>query len=471
MPLPGTASTPAPDAGDASGREARSEAGEAGRGLDEAEAEGMGPAGGAPGSRADEVKTDGSSRPVRPRTELMRKVDPGKTGMLRPVQGSVSGGLRRAHTDLATLYRVTNAINAHSEPHDLADALAQTVLTVLEADSAAVLLRNQKDGKPEPEVVRERGSDDPVPIEDAKVSRTVVSQVVSKGVSILSRNVQEDERYTGESLIISRTQSVMCVPLLAQSEVIGALYVDNRQSRDAFDEHDLELLAAIGNQAGVAIQRVGLLSELENLFFSSIRSLVAAVDRKDGYTHGHSERVTAFALKLGKALSMSEHEAEVLQLAGLLHDLGKIGVPERVLNKPGELTDEEFDEMKLHPVHGAEIISNIQSPYMSEIVPAVRYHHESWDGKGYPEGLKGAKTPLSARVLALADAFDAMTSDRPYRKGFSTERAAEIVRDCSGTQFDPELAKVFLRLHERGELILPDTMALKYTTMATVKPN
>jgi len=138
-----------------------------------------------------------------------------------------------------------------------------------------------------------------------------------------------------------------------------------------------------------------------------------------------------------------------------------------VLNKPGELTDEEVEQMKLHPVHGAEIISTIDSPYVSEIVPAVRHHHEWWNGQGYPDGLVGEETPRLARLLAVADAFDAMTSDRPYHKGCSMDRAIQIIRDCAGTQFDPELAKGFVDLHERGELVLPKTMALKYTTMAT----
>jgi len=257
------------------------------------------------------------------------------------------------------------------------------------------------------------------------------------------------------------------VPLLAQSEVIGALYVDSRAGPNAFNDQDLELLGAVGNQAGVALQRVKLLAELEDLFFSSIRSLVAAIDRKDQYTHGHSERVTTFALKIAKEIGLAEHERGILRLAGLLHDVGKIGVPEYVLNKPGELTDEEYEKVMLHPVDGAEIISTIQSPFVPEIAAAVRHHHEHWDGSGYPEGLSGEEMPRVARVLALADSFDAMPSDRPYRKGFSMDRAVKIVKDCAGTPFHPAVGATGGRLPARGQLFLPDTMAHKYTTMAT----
>ncbi|MHC4201671.1 MAG: HD domain-containing phosphohydrolase [Planctomycetota bacterium] len=399
-------------------------------------------------------------------TELMRVVDPGNTGILKLEDLHAQGRLERAHRDLVTIYRVSNAINGLSEPRELADTLAQTVADVMQAGRAAVLLKSR--GGDSVDLVAEHGSG-VTPGREISVSRTVVSEVVGKGVSRLSRNVQEDARYAaGESLIIQQVQSMMCAPLLAQSEVIGVLYVDSTTA-DAFDEQDLELLAAIGNQAGVALQRVKLLADLDNLFFSTIRSLVRAVDAKDPYTHGHSERVTAFALKLAAQLDMSRHDREIVQLAGLLHDVGKIGVPESVLHKPGELDDEEFEKMKLHPVHGAEIISNIESANVPEITTAVRHHHERWDGSGYPDGLEGEQSPLIARLLGLADAFDAMTSDRPYRKGFAMDRAVGVVRDCAGTQFDPQLAEAFAKIHERGELILPRTMALKYTTMATPK--
>ncbi len=446
-----------------------------GAGVAERDAEGESPVGEAeaePSPLADLVEVEEEHgpgeehEPVGKGTELIRHIDPGNTGILKLEDVQTQGRLERAHRDLVTIYRVSNAINALSEPRELADTLAQTVADVMQAGRAAVLLK--RPGSDSVDLVAEHGLG-VIPGQEVSVSRTIIADVVGKGVSRLSRNVQEDARYAaGESLIIQQVQSMMCAPLLAQSEVIGVLYVDST-TPDAFNEQDLELLWAIGNQAGVALQRVKLLADLDNLFFSTIRSLVRAVDAKDPYTHGHSERVTAFALKLAAQIDMSRHDREIVQLAGLLHDVGKIGVPESVLHKPGELDDEEYEKMKLHPVHGAEIISNIESANVPEITTAVRHHHERWDGSGYPDGLNGEQSPLIARLLGLADAFDAMTSDRPYRKGFAMDRAVGVVRDCSGTQFDPELAKAFAKIYERGELILPRTMALKYTTMATPK--
>lgn len=411
-------------------------------------------------------RKDSAPDSKNPSTELVRKVDPGDAKMLKDEGAEFQ--LRRAHRDLVTIYRVINAINAQQDPRELTDTIAQLVLEVTKADRVAVLVGKGSEAIVNPVACRERGKE--AGASSFAVSRTVAADVLRKGVSVLSRNVPKDERYSaGQSLIMQCVQSMMCVPLLAQGEIVGAIYVDSRGNINAFDEQDLELLAAIGNQAGVALKRAQLVRDLEDLFFSSIRSLVAAIDAKDRYTHGHSERVTTFALKLAKELGLPEHEYEVLRLAGLLHDVGKIGVPEWVLNKPGELTDEEFALIMRHPVHGAEIISNIKSPYVPEIAASVLHHHERWDGSGYPDGLKGEESPIVARVLSLADAFDAMTSDRPYRKGYRMEQAAEVVRECSGSQFDPGLVEVFQKLYKRGELILPQTMALKYTTSATPK--
>ena len=153
---------------------------------------------------------------------------------------------------------------------------------------------------------------------------------------------------------------------------------------------------------------------------------------------------------------------EIIQLGALLHDIGKIGVSEKVLNKKGALTDEEFDEIKKHPVNGAEMLQRIHHKHINEITQIVLYHHEKWNGKGYPEGLKEDNTPQLARVVAVADAFDAMTTDRPYRKGFTADKAISIIKECAGSHFDPVLAKIFQRMYAEGGLVLPATMAKKY---------
>ncbi len=173
------------------------------------------------------------------------------------------------------------------------------------------------------------------------------------------------------------------------------------------------------------------------------RALVAAVEARDPYTRGHSDRVTAYALSIGHQLGMPEARLEILELAGLLHDVGKIGVPEAVLNKPARLQTTEFDVIHRHPVQGADIVRNIRHPLTADVTRAVLHHHERWDGQGYPQGLSGTDIPLEARILAVADTFDALTSDRPYRKGMTGEEADRILATLAGTQLDPEVAAAF----------------------------
>lgn len=184
--------------------------------------------------------------------------------------------------------------------------------------------------------------------------------------------------------------------------------------------------------------------QLKQEHLSTIQALAAAVDAKDRYTQGHSQRVAHYAVELAERLGFTETRRERLFIAGTLHDIGKIGVPDAVLHKPGPLSPEERLQMEQHPVLGEQILKEV--PQLADTLPGVRHHHERWDGKGYPDGLVGEAIPLEARVLALADTFDAMTSDRPYRRGMSYERALEEIERCAGAQFDPALAPVFVEM-------------------------
>jgi HD-GYP domain-containing protein (c-di-GMP phosphodiesterase class II) len=225
-----------------------------------------------------------------------------------------------------------------------------------------------------------------------------------------------------------------------------------------FNEAELELLAAIGNQAGIALHRAKLLRDVETLFLDLMKAIASMIDAKDGYTHKHSERVAAFGVRLARHLGFDEDSLAIVELSGLLHDVGKIGVPDAILNKPGKLTESEFKEMRLHTVHGARILSNIQGEKIASLLPGVKYHHERWDGKGYPEGLKGDQIPMLGRLLGVADFLDALTSKRSYRENCLTlEEAVLMVKDLEGKAFDPVVVKAAVELHKRGELALPSS--------------
>lgn len=182
--------------------------------------------------------------------------------------------------------------------------------------------------------------------------------------------------------------------------------------------------------------------------FDLFHAMVQAIDNKDGYTRKHSEEVTEYSVSMARALELDEDMIQTIQVSGLLHDVGKIGVPDHILRKPGHLTDEEYQVMKQHPVFGALIVGAM--PGMEEVVHGVRHHHERYDGLGYPDGLAGTDIPLIGRIMAVADAYSAMTTHRPYRKGMTTRQALTQIRSGLGTQFDPEIGELFIRLQEEG---------------------
>ena len=194
-----------------------------------------------------------------------------------------------------------------------------------------------------------------------------------------------------------------------------------------------------------------------DLFISSIRAFAAAIDAKDPYTRGHSERVAAFSRTIARHLALKEEVLHRVWIGALLHDVGKIGIEDRILKKGGVLSAEEYEQMKLHPVIGAEILSPIEQ--LKEMLPSVRWHHEAWNGRGYPDGLKGEEIPLLARVVAVADCFDAITTSRPYQRAYAPAFAVETITKLAGSRFDAKVVTAFLKAFEAGEIqAAPDEM-------------
>jgi HD-GYP domain-containing protein (c-di-GMP phosphodiesterase class II) len=364
------------------------------------------------------------------------------------------GLLERIARHLRTLHEVSGVLASARDMAGVSKATLGSILDVTGADRAAIVLRRGDPEADRAEVaaaqLREPGT------QTFTVSQTLVADVIAKGMSTFAHDASADERFaSGLSVITQRVRSVMCVPLRTTDEILGALYADSLSGAGRFSEADLELLAAIGNQAGVALHRVRLMGEIERLLIDTIRAIAATIDAKDGYTHRHSERVALLSKHLAIALGMSPEEQHTVELSGLLHDVGKIAVPDSILNKPGRLTDEEFAEMMQHPAHGDRILGNIQSAAIKAVLPGVRSHHEKWDGTGYPDGLAGEDIPLLGRLVGVADVFDALTSARAYRGALAPEFAVNVIREGSGTHFDPRLAELIVELHTRGVLLPP----------------
>ncbi len=246
-----------------------------------------------------------------------------------------------------------------------------------------------------------------------------------------------------ERLLEAGYLSLIRLPLIVKSEITGIMSLASRRPA-AFGPADLATLEKLSAQIVVALENSRLVGDLENLLISTIKTLSDTIDAKSPWTRGHSERVTALALKLARKFGIDGDRLKDFEIGGLLHDIGKIGTYEDILNKPGKLTPEETEQLQKHPLKGAEILSNIRQ--LEHIVPIVRHHHEFYDGRGYPDGLKGELIPFEARILSVADTVDAMASDRPYRKGLPMKFIFEELKRCSGKQFDPKVVSAFFGL-------------------------
>ena len=238
---------------------------------------------------------------------------------------------------------------------------------------------------------------------------------------------------------------VVADPIAHDGHVVGVLVAGNKTGPDAdLSSLETQFLDATADFLGVFHENLARFAEQHALFLGTVKALTAAIDAKDRYTFGHSERVACLAAHMARAMRLSAEEVEDYHIAGLVHDVGKIGVPEQILCKPAKLTDAEFEQIKRHPRIGYQILKDI--PRLTDILPGVLHHHERWDGRGYPDGLQGENIPVIARVLSLADSFDAMSSSRAYRAALPREQVLAEVQRCAGIQFDPELADIFVRL-------------------------
>jgi putative nucleotidyltransferase with HDIG domain len=253
--------------------------------------------------------------------------------------------------------------------------------------------------------------------------------------------------------------SVMCVLLRTPRRRLGILHLDRGLEQQPFTEDDLHLADALAAHVSATLESALLLQQQRELFLKTITTLAQAVELRDDYTGGHTQRVTRYALLLAERLGLDREQIDIIRLGSPLHDIGKIGIDDAILRKPGKLTPEEYELMKQHTTKGAEILRNI--PEMAPIIPIVRNHHERWDGTGYPDRLAGEDIPYLARIVAVADAFDAITSPRPYytynRCRTSNWAFLELQRQA-GRQFDPDCVAAFLNIRDAVHKVMQEMM-------------
>lgn len=276
-----------------------------------------------------------------------------------------------------------------------------------------------------------------------------IHRLISSNLPVMENNPRFNFLLSNKMVLAELSiEALIAVPITIKGKNNGVLVLFNEE--ESFTKRDVDKLITIANHTVTVLEVAILNNEKLDLFYQTLSSLAAAIDAKDSYTKGHSEKVAYYSRIMGEELGLSRKQMEALKYASMLHDIGKIGIPDAILNKPGRLNAQEYEIIREHPNLSYYIVKDID--FLKETLDGIRYHHERMDGTGYPEGLKGKEIPLIARILSIADAFDAMTSDRIYSRARTVEMSLAELKKCAGPQFDPELVDSFVQAIERRDL-------------------
>lgn len=358
--------------------------------------------------------------------------------------------LRSAVDRLSALNEMGMALNSTMEPRQIFDLLLQKTAATLGAKIGYLLLYDEGSDHFTIGAIHGVSSQfsqyDRIPVVEGGVSK----HVIDNGAPLLIEDVRKLDHFSNIGFLGFYRETIICAPLLIKGEIRGTLTVANKNDATPFTKEDLEMLSTIAAQASIAINNANLYEDQESTYLATVQALISAIEASDAYTRGHSERVRHYSMVLGARFGLDTVAGRHLEQAAILHDIGKIGIDLGLLHKEGKLSYGEIDQLQQHPHIGNKILEPIH--FLKKVRTIIAQHHERVDGKGYPAALPGEDIMLEAKILAVADSFDAMTSDRPYRKALSQEVAIQELVDCSGTQFDPEIAAVFVDLLRKGEL-------------------
>ena len=361
--------------------------------------------------------------------------------------------------ELAGLIEVSETLNTTLQKRDLYQLVLSTAIARTGATRGSIMIYNEKrkgleiaasEGIPE-EIIRTTL---------VKPGQGIAGLVFQKGEPVIVSDINKDSTlaplgrgYRDKSFIsipLKPDEELASLPLRAPRRILGVLNLSHKASEKKFTPSELEGLRILACQAAVSIENSFLLYDLEEAYLSAIRSLALLQEARDPYTSGHSQRVTHISEVIATAMGLSQKDREVLQQAAMLHDIGKIGIPESILNKPDRLTAEEVEIIHQHPVIGENVLKPVK--FLVEVRPIVRHHHEREDGTGYPDGLPGDQLTLQVKILTVADAFDAMNSDRPHRRALSLDQIKREFRQSQRTHFDPHVVDALLQiLHKHPE--------------------
>lgn len=373
-----------------------------------------------------------------------------KRGVLRPVDIDFDDRLwHEQETDF--VFKLHEQLSSAFEPNKVAQYIVETVHKFLYIDKTILLLLD-KDGQ-EFRLGYSEGLEDDIAKNFVLKKTEGISGFVIKEQRPLIVDDLDKEYYLKK---INKEdylkKSFVGIPLLFQNEALGVLYVCEKKPESVFSKRDIAFLINVGKGATIALQNVRLYEQIQKDYLKTMTALAAAIDARDHYTQWHSENVARYSLAIAQNMKFPTSRLEILRRAALLHDIGKIGISDAILLNSKGLSQEEFKEIELHPEIGERIVKSL--PFLEEVSILIRHHHERCDGSGYPDKIKKDKIELGARILAVADSFDAIISDRTYHKALLPSEAIEILRKQKGTKFDPEVVDSFLEILEDNPNIL-----------------
>jgi HD-GYP domain-containing protein (c-di-GMP phosphodiesterase class II) len=347
--------------------------------------------------------------------------------------------LGKSYESITLLYGIGRSMRSISEPTKLAQGICDQIRLTQSFGWSAVYFTDDEEGLSSLNDVCLLSGE--ISCEQATFRKAIEQHIAEQGEKDWDKLLQ-----VGEHRLADVMQSEIIIePIMHDERVIGVVLGGGKTGPDReATSGDTQLLDAVAGFLGALHENAARFIEQKNMFIGSLEAVSNALDAKDRYTHGHSERVAWLGTQLAESIGLDAEEVERVRISGLVHDVGKIGVPEAVLCKTGRLTEDEFDQIKKHPRIGYNILKGI--PKMEDVLDGVLYHHERWDGKGYPCQLVGEAIPLYGRILAVADTFDAMSSTRSYRQAMPREKVLAEIANCSGTQFDPALTEPFIAM-------------------------
>jgi len=373
---------------------------------------------------------------------------------------SLAGELALRYEEIELLYEIDEKIPLRSYPANVVEYVAEKVFDAIDCSCLAWISREEGDrglqgncrlfwnpSKSDSHAARAGNGEPMAPstmlrLEAEQLARAVAERSMKTGEPLTISNVENDPELGS---FTTELHAVLCLPLRVQQDLYGCLVAFKAQETE-FTSYELKLMGTLARKGAFVIRDSRLYEDLDSLFFNLIKLLVNTIENKDEYTKGHSQRVKAFTVRLAALMNLPKTEIDILNVSGLLHDIGKQGIPDAILKKEGKLTEEERAMINTHPTRGVNLIKHIKQ--FATCLPHIRHHHERIDGKGYPDGLKGDDIPLGARIIAVADTYDALTSDRCYRPRFTKDKALTIVEEVAGTQLDADVAKLLLDNHE-----------------------